>query len=184
MAYSASFICQTQSVGSTLIHSSVLYCFALLICITQRKVSSFFLLVIHRFAQSVKAKRKDARCAVLFLLLYSAKLCLASRPRMKVEMRRFNFLYCFSSLTQLHSASPPFASFVTFSYIKSQLHKTCILSFFSCLYLLSVFWVLQTNILSSFFVLFFFGTSNPSEKLFASLRNIKYPLDFLNTYSH
>lgn len=118
MAYSASFICQTQSVGSTLIHSSVLYCFALLICITQRKVSSFFLLVILRFAQSVKAKRKDARCAVLFLLLYSAKLCLVSRPRMKVEMRRFNFLYCFSSLTQLHSASPPFASFVTFSYIK------------------------------------------------------------------
>lgn len=139
----------------------------------------------HPSLRSVcKGQEERACCAALFLLLYSAKLCLASRPRMKVEMRRFNFLYCFSSLTQLHSASPPFASFVTFSYIKSQLHKTCILSFFSCLYLLSVFWVLQTNILSSFFVLFFFGTSNPSEKLFASLRNIKYPLDFLNTYSH
>jgi hypothetical protein len=74
---------KTLDVGSTLIHSSVLYCFALLICITQRKVSSFFLLLHPSLRSVCKDQEERVCCAALFLLLYSAKLCLASRPRTK-----------------------------------------------------------------------------------------------------
>jgi hypothetical protein len=65
---------KTLDVGSTLIHSSVLYCFALLICITQRKVSSFFLLLHPSLCSVCKGQEERVCCAALFLLLYSVQL--------------------------------------------------------------------------------------------------------------
>ena len=65
---------KTLGVGSTLIHSSVLYCFALLICITQRKVSSFFLLLHPSLRSVCKGQEERVCCAALFLLLYSVQL--------------------------------------------------------------------------------------------------------------
>ena len=191
MAYSASFICQTLDVGSTLIHSSVLYCFALLICITQRKVSSFFLLLHPSLCSVCKGQEERVCCAALFLLLYSVQLRFTQDLGRNLHKLHSDFFCAYNPslhYIQLHLTSFVSLYSISFRNISYSLESKpffCRISLvsFASLSQISNLLGLKPNLGLASTVLFFFGTSNPSEKPLASLRDISTYLTFLYVLS-
>lgn len=135
----ASFTCQyTKRRKQASLLSSVYCCIATLLCTIQMIVVSFFLLLCPSLCSvPIKAKRKDARCAVLFLLLYNAKLRSASRPEdetfvncTQLSSVFITLHYITFSFTSLRSSR--FIPFVQEHKLSSN-NKTFLLSILYCL---------------------------------------------------